>query len=339
MKEFNSIIKNIKNNKILPLYFLYGEEEFYIDKLTNFIQKKISNSSEIFSNDYIFYGTENFPSLKDIITFCQESSLEDKKKVVLIKEAQYYQDNIFLLLDSYLKKIQYNTIIVINYKYKKIDKRQRVYKILKQKKWIFESKKILDYKIPEWIFNECVYQKIKIQREALYTLYQLCGNNIYQIYNELKKINFYYKDKEITPKIITDNIAFNKEYNIFDLANALGLRSYNLAFKIVFFFSKNEKKIPLIMITNQLFSFFKKIMIIKLLKNESNNTISSLLKINIFYINQYKKSANNYTLKQIIKIFSFFYEYDLKSKGIIKNSNTSNSALLQELVYKILYFF
>lgn len=337
MKEFNSIIKDIKNNNILPVYFLHGEEPFYIDQLSEFIENNILNEEEKEFNKNSFYANEI--DSKEFILLCWEFPLVAKRKVVTLKEAQNYRDSDWENFELYFKNFQPTTILIIQHKYKKLDKRKNIYKILHKNGWIYESNKLYDNQIQSWILNQCNNINLKINQKSIIILAEFLGNDISKIYNELKKIKIIANyGINITPEIIKKNIGISKQYNVFEFINSIGRRDADKSFQIAFFFSKNEKKFNLIMIISNLFSFFIQLMLIHTLSEKSTNLVSELLKINLYFANECLNASKNYTLKEIIKIISFLYEYDLKSKGVGSTSNVSNEELLKELIYKILNF-
>lgn len=335
MKEFGCIVKDIKNNQVLPVYFLHGEEPFYIDKLSEFIENTLLDESEKVFNQTIVYANEI--NSKELISLCREFPLGSNRKLVIVKEAQHYRNSDWEHFKLYFQNIQSTTVLVIEHKYKKLEKWKESSKILEENRWIYESKKLYDNQIPNWILNECEKLSLQIDQKSIAMLVEFLGNDISKIYNELKKLEIIAShDKKITSDMIEKNTGVSKEYNIFELTHALGKRDAYKSFQIVNFFSKNDKNFSMVGIVYGIFAFFVQLMLIHTLNDKSKNSIVQLLRINPFFVDEYLNAATNYRLKEIIKTLTFIYEYDLKSKGIRNTRGITSMELLKELIYKIL---
>lgn len=337
MKSFNSIVKDIKNNQIDPVYFLHGEEIFYINKISKLIQSQILKEQDKAFNQFILYPNE-ITDYREVILLCREFPIGTaNKKIIIMKEAQNYSNFVWKLFEEYFSNIQPTTILVIEYKYKKLDKSKNIYKILNKNQWIFESKKLYDYQLPSWILNQCKKNNLKIDKESIWILIKYLGNDLSQIYNELKKMSLF-NIKDVTVDFIKKQIVMNKRYSIFDFITALGNRNLVESFQIVNFFLKNEKKFPIIKTNYQIFYFFVQLMLVHTTNDKSKMSISKLLKINEFFVNIFLNASLNYQLKEIIKIINIIYQYDLQLKGISKTISLSSEELFKEMIYKILIF-
>lgn len=331
------MVKDIKNKNTLPVYFFHGEESFYIDYLSDLIEKGVLSDEEKAFNQTIVYASD--VELTQVIQLCKEFPLGSEKKVVIIKEAQTYRENQWEIFDSYLSNIQQSTILVVNFKHKKFDKRKKVYKSLDKNKWIFESTKLYDNQVPNWISSQIDELGLTIDQKSIMMLAEFLGTDLSKIYNELKKLQIIVSEtKKITPEIIEKNIGISKEYNVFELTKAFGRRDFLTCFKISNYLAKNEKENPLVMIIPQLFSYFSNLLLIHCLNDTSKSSVASALKINPFFADDYLTGFKNYKLKEVTKILEFIKIADLNSKGIGTTGNVNSLNILPELTYKILNY-
>ena len=329
--NYTQIQTSIINKDLAPVYFLMGEEPYYIDKLIKLFSENILNNEEKELNQIILYAKET--TTEQIISQAKQFPFGSKKRVIIIKEAQDLKN--IESLDTYIENPQPNTILIIAYKGKSIDKRKKFGKTLAAKCIVFESKRLYENKVPVWISEYVDKRGYKISNEATIVLAEHLGSNLTKIENELKKLTLVIeKNQEITTALIEHHIGISKEYNIFELQNALGKRDILQANKIIDHFSKNPKSYNIIAIISGLFSFFQKIMLYHFAKNKDRQSLSTILKINPFFITQYQTASKNYSKKQLFYIFTYLKEYDLRSKGL-NNKNTSTQALLKELIFRI----
>ena len=330
--KYNEIIKSIDDKKYNNIYFLSGTENYYIDKISDYISKNILNDEEKAFNQAVLYGKET--NAKEIISEAKQYPFGSQHRVVVVKEAQHIRN--IENLDKYLDNPLSSNILVICYK-KKIDSRKKFFKNLKKNNYLFESNQLYENQIANWINEYCNEKGINITNESCAILAQHLGNNLSKITNELDKllINIS-QDEKITPTIIEKNIGISKDYNVFELQNCLGKKNILQSNKIANFLSANSKNNPFVLTISSIFSFFKKVLIYKQISNLDRSKIASTLKINPYFINQYQTASQNYSYNQLKKIFKFIEEYELRSKGI-GNYNTSTDSLLKELIFKILH--
>ena len=310
-----------------------GDEPYYIDKLTDIFAKNILSDEEKAFNQVILYG-KDIETL-ELVTEAKQFPFGAEKRVVILKEAQDLKK--IELLNTYLDNPQPTTVLVICYKGKSIDKRKKYAKTLAKKCIVYESKKIYDNKIPNWILNYVEEKGFKIENSATAVLTEYLGSNLSKISNELNKLMLAIKkDQKITNSLIEYHIGISKDYNIFELQNALGKKDVVKANRIINHFSSNTKEHHIVPIISSLFSFFKKIMIYHFLNDKNQKSVANALQINPFFVTQYHTAAKNYNKKQLFYIFEQIRKYDLKSKGY-KNKSTQQSGLLKELTFKILH--
>ena len=331
--NYKEIITSIKNKNLQPVYFLMGDEQYYIDKLTEEFCINLLTPEQQEFNLITLYGKDT--TTEQIIAEAKQFPFGSEKRVVIIKEGQQLKN--IELLDSYLENPQPSTVLVITYKGKSIDKRKKFGKKLVKKCTVFESKKLYDDKIPSWIVSYVNEHGYKIDNSTTALLAEYLGSDLSKISNELTKLMLVAKkEKQITKKLIEEHIGISKDYNVFELQNALGKKNVLKSNQIINHFSENTKKHHIILILSSLFSFFQKIIIYHFIKDKNPKKIASSLKINPYFVSNYKKAANNYNKKQLFSIFEFLKEYDLKSKGV-RNKSTNQSSLLKELIFKIIH--
>ena len=331
--KYQDIIQQIDNKVFSPVYFLMGEETFYIDKISEHISKNILSEEEKEFNQTTLYGKDI--DVSTIISEAKQFPFGSEYRIVIVKEAQDIRT--IEKLESYLDQPSPSTILVICYKYKKIDKRKSFGKNLSKKSVLFDSKKLYDNQVPTWIKAHIKDLGYSIDDKSCRILTEYLGADLSKINNELSKLILNLeKGESITPKIIEENIGISKDFNIFELQNALGTKDILKANRIIKHFTENQKNHPFVLTISSLFSYFQKIMIYQNLKDKSNKNAASELGVNPFFISQYQTAAKNYSMSKLFKIFTYLKENDLKSKGI-GNPSTPEGELLKELTFKILH--
>ena len=309
-----------------------GEEEFYIDNITNlFIEDVLSDEEKQF-NLNILYGKET--SVDQIISICKKYPLMSKYQIVLVKEAQDLSRTFDGLID-YFKKPLESTILIINYKHKSIDKRKSSFKELKKNAKVFESKKLYDNQVQNWISDTVNSAGFSIDRKSVSLINEHLGNSLSKISNEIDKLlEIKKKEKIIELDDIEKYIGISKEFNNFELRKALGEKNYNKAFQIAQYFSENPNANPIVVTISIIFDFFNKLLIFHSNIELNDTKIASLLGINPFFIKEYKTASTNYDLKQVVRIISILRDYDMFSKGV--GVKKADSSLLKEMVVKII---
>ena len=331
--NYKEIISSISNKDFHPVYFLMGEEAFYIDKISDYIADNVLESQEKEFNQSVLYGKE--VDVAQIIAEAKQFPFGATHRVVIVKEAQNIKN--IDELESYLDNPQPSTILVICYKYKKLDKRKKFTKSLAKKALLFESKKLYDNQVPDWIAKYLSEKGYKIEEKAVFMLAEFLGTELSNISNELDKLMVIVKKEEkITANIIEKNIGISKDYNIFEFQQALGKKDILKSNQIVNHFSANPKAHPLVVTLGMLFSFFQKLMTYHSIKDKNKNNVATELKVSPYFVNQYSSAARNYSQSKLFDIFTHLKQYDLKSKGV-NNTSTVDGDLLKELVYKILH--
>ena len=331
---YNQIIKDLENKNFKPIYFLHGEEPYYIDKITNYIVNNVLSESEKSFNQTIFYGRDT--TVPTIINAAKRFPMMSSNQVVVVKEAQYLDKLEDLIY--YVEKPLKSTLLVIAYKHKKVDKRRKLFNTLKKKDFTYESTKLYDNKIPGWITNYLKERNYDITPKASLLLTEYLGSDLSKITGELEKIFITLSPdiRKIDLETIEENIGISKDFNNFELTNALSAKDILKANRIVNYFAANPKNNPTTLTISSLYFFFSKVLAYHSLKNKSSAIIASELKINPFFINEYKRAAANYRSQKLVEIISLLREYDLKSKGW-GNTGIDPGNLLKELIFKILH--
>jgi DNA polymerase-3 subunit delta len=329
---YASILKELKTKIYHPVYFFTGDESFYIDLITQYVEKNILDEMEKEFNFSVFYGLDS--NVYDIIGACKRFPMMSEFQVIIVKEAQNLKE--IEKFESYLDNPVKSTILVFNYK-KKPDERKTFFKKLKTKSVYFSSEKIKDYKLADWVFEAGRELKINLNPKMAHKLGEYLGNDLSKIMNELEKLKIRYPENpEITDDIISENIGISKEFNIFELQNALGEKNILVSNRIANFFGANEKSIPIQQVLPNLNSFFSKIFVLHFLKDKSEKSVASALRIHPFLVKDYIKYARNYDTHKLRRIIGYILDADLKSKGV-NTTGEGSGEILKELVFKILH--
>ena len=331
--KFEEIISSLKKKDFRPIYFLMGDESYFIDKITDYISKNILSETEKGFNQSILYGKDT--TVEQIISIAKQFPIMGEKSIVIVKEAQHLKK--IEGLESYLNNPVASTLLVICYKNKTLDKRKKITKELKQKAVLFESKNLYDNQIPSWIQQYLQKFEYDINPKATQLLAEFLGTNLSKISNELDKLMISIpKEVTITSEIIEENIGFSKDFNNFELTKALGEKNVLKTNQIANYFAKNSKENPLLVTISVLFSYFQKLLILHTLSDKSQSNVASKIKVNPYFANDYIIGSRSYSKRKVVDIISLLRSYDLKSKGL-DNYSQSQGELLRELLYRILH--
>ena len=332
MDEVLKIVNDIKGGNIKPIYFLMGEEPYYIDKLSDYIEQNILSEEEKGFNQTVLYGRD--VTIEDVVSTAKRYPMMSDRQVVIIKEAQELSRTIDKI-ESYVENPLPSTVLVFCYKYKTLDKRKKVTKLLGQKGVVFESKKLYENQVGDWIKRVLSGKKYAIEPKASAMLVEFLGTDLSKINNELEKLQIILPvGSTITPKHIEENIGFSKDYNNFELLNALGSRNQLKAFQIVQYFSDNPKANPLVVTTSTIFGFYIKILKYHGLKDRNPKNVATALGVSPYFMKDYDVALKNYPMKKVSQIVTALRDIDVKSKGVGSNA-LPQSDLLREMLYKI----
>ncbi len=329
-----TILNDLKNKVYHPIYFLCGEEAYYIDLIADYIEEHVLDANEKEFNQTILYGKET-----DMITVISEAKrypMMANHNVVIVKEAQNLEKQLDLI-EQYLAQPSPSTILVFCYKYKTLDGRKAISKKIKKEAVVLESKKLYDDKVPDWITNYLKDKSYSITPKACILMANFLGTNLSKIVNEIDKLIINVPEgTTITPEHIEQNVGISKDFNSFELTKAIGTLDVFKANQIVNYFAKNEKEHPLVMVVSLLYGFFTNVLTYHYTTDKSRNNIAAQLKINPFFVSEYTLTAKNYSIKKAVKVIEYLREYDLKSKGV-NSSSVAGGELMKELVFKIMH--
>ena len=330
LEKAKNIIADIKAGNLKPIYFLMGEEPYYIDGIASFIEKTVLSEEEKGFNQMVLYGRD--VSIEDIVSSAKRYPMMAERQVVIVKEAQDLARSIESLV-AYAENPQPTTVLVVCYKYKTLDKRKKLSKTLAKTGVVFDSKKLYENQVPDWIRRVLAGKGYTITPKAAQMLVEFLGNDLNKVNNELEKLQLIVKKGEqITPQLVEENIGISKDFNNFELQSAIGVRDISKAFGIVQYFAQNPKNHPMVMTVALLYSFFSKLLKYHALTNKSE--APKTLGVSPYFIKDYEIAARNYSMKKVSAIISSIREVDMKSKGV-GAANMPQGDLLKELLVKI----
>jgi DNA polymerase-3 subunit delta len=329
---FEVVIDELKTGKYRPVYFLTGEEPYFIDIVTDFITANALKENDKAFNQLVIYGKDT--DMANIVSLARRYPMMTDKQLIVVREAQHLKS--LEDLEKYLSVPMPSTILVFAYKYKKIDKRTRIAKILSEKFVLMESDKIREDRMPAWVMNHGTRMGYKIDQKSATLLVDFLGNDIGKIVSELVKLTIVLPigTNTITADVIEKNIGISKDFNNFELNRAVVYKDVAKANRIIKYFASNPRNNPVIVTLSAMFYYFTKILTYHALPDKNKDTVARALGINAWFIPEYQQAARNYPLEKSRQAISLIREYDFKIKG---GSPASDNDLLKELVYKIMH--
>lgn len=331
--DHKSIIDDFKKKKYKPVYFLMGDEPYFIDLISDYAEKNILDDSEKEFNQSVLYGGD--VDVATIVSEAKRYPMMADVQVVIIKEAQNVKN--IENLESYIQNPLTSTVLIICYKYKALDKRKTFPKTIAKHGVLFESKRMYDNKVPDWISGYLKDKGYSGGPNSTTLLTEYLGADLGKIANELDKLMINLPaGSEITLDHIQQNIGISKDYNTFELNDALSKRDVVRANRIVNYFGSNIKEHPMPVTISALYGYFVKVMQYHFLQDKSKESAARTLGVNPFFVQDYINAARNYSTAQVKSVISVLREFDLRSKGV-DNSSADESELLKEMVYKILH--
>ena len=325
--------KEIRNKKFEKIYFLHGEEPYFIDVLTKAIQDNALEESERDFNQSILYGKD--AEVLSLISELKSYPMMAERRLVILKEAQYFKA--IEQLESYLENPANSTIFVICYKYKTFDARKKTLKNALKNGVVFKSEKVKEYQLAEWIQQYIKTTGYELTSKACMLLIESLGNDLGRIVKELEKLAVLIeKGTIINENHIEENIGISKDYNVFELTNAVANKDNLKALKIVDYFEHNPKAADLVFVISNLFKFFSQIMRIHFLPNKSREAVAKALGVHPFVAGELTNAKNKYDPRKIAANIALIHEYDLKSKGV-GNTSTTQGELMREMVYQLIH--
>ncbi len=326
------IIADLKKGNYKPVYWLEGEEEFFIDKVVQFAEHNILNESEAGFNLSVFYGKD--AEWADVVNACRRYPMFSDKQVVVLKEAQAMRN--IEKLEGYVDKPLPSTILFIAYKNKKVDGRTKLAKLLKDKGVVLSTKKLYDNELPEWTQQLIRSKGFTINNKALFLLIDHIGNDLSRLNNEIDKLALNLGErKNISEDDIENYVGVSKEFNVFELQQAIAYRDLYKAIRIIQYFEGNPKAGPIQLILPSLYNFFSKAQMVYGVPSRDEKTIAAALGVHHFFVKDYLQAAQRYSAQGVEKIILLLHQYNLKSIGI-DDAGTSDAMLLKEMVVKMM---
>ena len=331
---YEQIFTDLRKKAYSPVYFLMGEEPYYIDLISDFIQNNVLGEAEKEFDQTILYGKD--VEISTVINAAKRYPMMGQQQVLIVKEAQLIKNWDDLV--HYFKNPQNSTILVFCYKYGTPDKRKKWFVDLEKIAIIFESSKLRDYEIGNWITKYAKSKNVAIEDKAVAMLSEYLGTDLSKIAHELEKlvITKPANMSSITPDLIEKNIGISKDFNVFELQAALINRDVLKANRIIRYFAENKKANPLVLVLSQLFKFFSDLMIFHYLPDKSQGPAASELKINPYFVKDFQKASQVFGAWKTMNIITYIRETDARYKGI-DNPSTDEGDLMKELIFKILH--
>ena len=333
----SDILKVLNENQYAPFYFLHGDEPYFIDQITDYIEQNALSKIHKSFDQVVLYGRD--VKMVDIINQARRFPMMASRQVVIVKEAQSIsdlkQEKAEKLLTQYLNNTVPFTILVFCHKHKALDKRKAIYKTMNAKGIVVNSDKIKDWNLSNWINSYFQQKKRKADPEAVYLFSEYIGNNLNRLSKEIDKIILANNSGVISHEIVQKQIGISKDYNVFELQKALAKGDVLKANKIVQYFATNSKEHPIFPVLSMLYSFYNKLILVNQCKDKSERGLSEVLKLPTFVIRDYLAAAQHCNLMKAMNSVEFIFESDLQAKGL--QGNLSGMAILQELVFKLLH--
>lgn len=344
------VISDLKAKIYKPIYFLEGDEPYYIDLIADYIAEHVLDESEREFNQTILYG-KDIDSVR-IISEAKRFPMMAERQVLIIKEGQEIKDlekttkvtvgtkkkeEEINLLEEYAKNPQPTTILVICFKYKTLDKRKSLGKTIAQAGVLFSSSKLYDNKIPAWIEAYSKGQSLRITPQASALMAEYLGSDLSRISNEIEKLKINLKGRnEIQVDDVQNFIGISKDYNVFELNDAIGKRDVLKCNRIIHYFSANPRENPFVFVIANFYSYFSKLLLYHGSPDKSQYAVAAVMGVSPFFVKDYESAARIYNPEKLRKIIGFLREYDLKSKGV-ESGDVESGELLKELLFKILH--
>lgn len=326
------IIADLKKASFKPVYWLEGEENYFIDQVIDYAEHNLLSSEDAGFNLTIFYGRD--AALPDVINACRRYPMFAQKQVVIIKEAQDLKG--IEKLESYVEKPLSSTLLFVAYKGKKVDGRIKLAKLLKEKAVLMSAKKIYDSALPEWTAAMILQKGFTVTRKALALLIDHIGNDLNRLSNEIDKLALNLSGrKQITEDDIERYVGVSKDFNVFELQQAIAGRDLYKAVRIVQYFASNPKAAPLQLVFPSLYNFFSKVQVVYTVPSKDEKEIAAAIGANAWFVKDYISTASRFQYNEIEKLLLLLYEYNLRNLGV-NDAGTDDAELLKEMVVKMI---
>lgn len=332
--SLDQVMSDLRRKDYKPVYLLMGEEAYYIDLISDFIQNNVLDESQREFDMTVVYGKDT--EMTTIVNAAKRYPMMSPHQVVVVKEAQHIKD--WEALQYYVSKPLASTILVFCFKYGTPDKRKKWVQDIAKSGVVFESEKLRDYEMGAWISRYAKNKNVAVDEKAIVMLTEFLGTDLSKVANELDKLLLTKPAdvNRITPEHVEKNIGISKDFNVFELQAALINKDVLKANRIVRYFADNKKANPMVVVLAQLFSFFSNIMMYHYLSDKSQGAVASELKINPYFVKDYEKASKAFGAWKTMNIITWIRETDARGKGIDSNG-VDDGELLKELIFKILH--
>ncbi|RYY58754.1 MAG: DNA polymerase III subunit delta [Chitinophagaceae bacterium] len=328
----DKIIADWKKGVFKPVYWLEGEEEYFIDKVMHYAEHQILSEADASFNLTVFYGKDS--SWTDVVNACMRYPMFSERQVILLKEAQQMRD--IEKLQNYVEHPLASTVFVVSYKDKKVDARTKFAKVLKEKGIMLTTKKMYENQLPEWT-REMVKEKgLAIDEKGVMMLVDHIGNDLTRMVHEIEKITVNLgKRKTITAEDVEEYVGVSKEFNVFELQAAIARRDLARGIRIVQYFESNPKAAPIQLVLPALYSFFSKVFMVFGAGTTDEKAIPGIIGVAPFQAKEFMAASRTYNYQGVERILLLLHQYNLRSVGI-NNAGANDGALLKELLVKIM---
>ena len=342
--NINELVRDLKSRKFKPVYLLHGEESYYIDKISDYIEENVLTDAERGFNQSIFYGKDT--DVMNVLNAAKRFPMMSEYQVILVKEAQEMKwgkdgEDSKKTMDpllSYLENPSRSTILVFCYKHGKFDKRKKTYKAIDKNGIVFESAEIYADKVPAWAEDYVKEKSYRINSRASAMIGEYLGNDLSKVANELDKLMLNVPaGAEITAELVQDNIGISKEYNVFELQAALARRDAFKVNQIITYFAANPKSNPMPLVLGALNTYFTKVLKYHYAADRSQAGLARELGVSPYFVKDYELAGKNYDKMKTFRVIGYLRECDLRSKGVDSTGNTDDGELMKELMFKIIH--
>nr|WP_315001410.1 DNA polymerase III subunit delta [uncultured Capnocytophaga sp.] len=332
MNEVKTIVGNIKKGIIAPIYFLMGEEPYFIDIVSDYIEEHVLQEDQKGFDQIVLYGQD--VTVPTIIDYARRFPMMSDRQVIIVKEAQNLRATIDQLV-PYVENPTPTTVLVFCYKYEKLDARKKLLKTLQKNKdcVLLESKKLYEPQVAAWLPDVLKKKHLSIQPKAIQMLVDFLGTDLSRIQNEVNKLALIVPENtEVTPEIIEKNIGISKEFNNFELKSAIAANDAYKVARILKHFADNPKDNPLGGTITVLYNYFQKLLLFHGLTDQSEKNVAAVLKESPYFIKEFYSGAQHYPMKRVSAIIATLRQIDLKSKGVGATNNLTEADLRKELI-------
>lgn len=328
----DAVLNDLKKNRFAQVYWLEGDEPFFIHQVVEYAEKSILTEAETGFNLTVFYGRD--AGWADVINACRRYPMFSEKQVVIIKEAQDLKG--LDKLEAYVEAPLTSTLLFVAYVGKKVDGRSKLARLLKEKAAFVSTRKMYDSALPEWTAAQVAEKGFTVTKKALFLLIDHIGNDLSRLRNEIDKLSLNLQEtRQITENEIERFIGVSKEFNVFELQQAVATRDLPKAVRIINYFGANPKAAPLPLIFPSLYNFFSKVQAIHSLPAKDEATVATGIGVNRYFAKDYIGAASRYDQADTERVMLLLHEYNLRNLGI-NDAGTDDAELLKEMTMKMI---